>query len=73
MVFLGQMNGLLTITEVADILRLNRKTVWRYVKGGKLKAQKIGTALNSHYRIRKEDLDEFLKGTGGGTTGGTHK
>ena len=67
------MSGLLTIREVANILKLNRRTIFRYIKDGKLKAQKIGDAANSHYRIKQADLDDFLKGAGGGTTGDTQK
>jgi len=47
---------LLTIREVAEILRVSERSVNRYIEFGKLKASKIG-----QWRIKQSDLDEFLK------------
>ena len=47
---------LLTIREVAEILRVSERSVNRYIESGKLKASKIG-----QWRIKQRDLDEFLK------------
>ncbi len=44
-----------TLKEVAEILKVSERTIFRYIHGGKLKATKIG-----NWRIREEDLDEFL-------------
>lgn len=51
------MAELLTITEVARMLNLHEITVRRHIKQGKLKALKVGRRI----RIRREDLDEFIK------------
>ncbi len=49
---------LLTIEEVADILRVSYRSVIRYIESGRLKASKIGV-----WRIRQFDLDKFLEET----------
>lgn len=52
------MEKLLTIKEVAKILRVSERTIFRYIKSGKLKASKIG-----HWRISEKDLESFIKKT----------
>lgn len=47
----------LTTDEVADRLGVSAQTVWRWIKQGQLRGFKPG---GKHYRIRQEDLDEFL-------------
>ncbi len=42
--------------EVADLLRVNIMTIYRYVKAGRLKAYKIG----GEFRIDKEEYIRFL-------------
>ena len=49
---------LLTIEEVADILRVSTRSVNRYIIAGRLKASKIGV-----WRIKQSDLDKFLEET----------
>ena len=49
---------LYTVQEVADYLGLSRKTIYRYLKAGKLKAKKVG----AEYRITQSQLDELLNG-----------
>jgi excisionase family DNA binding protein len=51
-------NKLLTIKEVAKILRVSTRSVNRYIVSGKLKASKIGW-----WRIKQSDLDKFLEET----------
>ncbi len=46
-----------TIIEVAKMLKVAYLTVYRWIQSGKLVALKAG----KQYRIRKEDLDTFLK------------
>lgn len=46
-----------SIEEVASMLKVAYLTVYRWIQAGKLKAIKAG----KQYRIRKEDLDNFLK------------
>lgn len=49
-----------TLDEVAQILQLTRRTLYSYVKNGKLKAVKIGRG----WRVTETALQEFLsKGT----------
>lgn len=49
---------LLTIQEVAEILRVSTRSVNRYIELGKLKASKIGV-----WRIKESDLNAFLEDT----------
>jgi len=42
--------------ELANKLRVNIMTIYRYIKAGKLKAYKIG----KEFRIDKKELNEFL-------------
>jgi excisionase family DNA binding protein len=49
---------LLTIEEVAKILRVSTRSVNRYIESGKLKASKIGV-----WRIKESDLNSFLEDT----------
>ena len=46
-----------TIVEVAELLRVNDRTVRRLIDGGKLKAVKIGTT----WRISESDLNDYLE------------
>lgn len=50
---------IMTPEQVADYLQLNKETVYRYIKEGKLLASKLGR----NYRIKKEDVDLFLLAT----------
>lgn len=45
-----------TVTEVADQLRVSSMTVYRLVQSGQLPAVRVGRS----YRIRAEDVDRFL-------------
>lgn len=47
----------MTVKEVAELLQLNRMTIYRYIRAGKLTAYKVGKDL----RIKKEDFDKFLE------------
>lgn len=46
---------LLTLKEVAKLLRVSERSVFRYIHNGKLKATKIG-----YWRIKESDLEVFL-------------
>lgn len=49
-----------TLEEVAEILQLTRRTLYNYIKDGKLKAVKIG----KYWRVSEEVLQQFVtKGT----------
>lgn len=49
---------LLTIEEVAEILRVSTRSVIRYIEAGRLKASKLGV-----WRIRQSDINTFLEET----------
>lgn len=46
----------LTVSEVADVLRLNPQTVRNWIDAGSLPAVRIGRRV----RIKKSDLDRFV-------------
>ena len=46
---------LYSLKEVADILRVSDRSVFRYIHSGKLRATKIG-----YWRISENDLQRFL-------------
>lgn len=48
-------NKFLTLKEVAKILRVSERSVFRYIHENKLKATKIG-----YWRINEKDLSNFL-------------
>lgn len=45
-----------TIDEVATLLQVTRRTIYTYIKDGKLKAVKIG----KYWRITEKALEAFL-------------
>lgn len=45
-----------TLEEVAEILQLTRRTLYNYIKSGKLKAVKIG----KYWRVPEEALQHFI-------------
>ena len=47
----------LTLAEIAEELRIDRKTVYRYVWGKKLTAYK----LDRVFRVKREDFERFLE------------
>jgi len=50
------MDKLYTLGEVAKYLRVSERTLFRYIKSGKLRAHHIG-----QWRISEKDLRKFLK------------
>ena len=47
---------LLTVSEVAKLLKVNRNFVYKIIKDGELKAVKVGSI-----KVKREDLDEYVK------------
>jgi excisionase family DNA binding protein len=45
-----------TLDEVADILKVTKRTLYNYVKAGKLPAVKIG----KYWRVSEESLQAFI-------------
>lgn len=48
---------LLTVAEVATVMRVSRMTVYRLIRRGQLKAIRVGR----NYRVREQDLNEYLE------------
>jgi putative molybdopterin biosynthesis protein len=46
-----------TAEELAEVLKVNIMTIYRYIKARKLKAYKIG----KEFRIDKDEFDSFIK------------
>ena len=46
-----------TAQELADMLKVNIMTIYRYINSGKLEAYKFG----KEFRVEKEVWEEFLK------------
>jgi len=55
---MNDIDKLLTITEIAKILRVHARSVNRYIEDGRLKASKLGV-----WRIKQSDLNAFLEET----------
>lgn len=47
---------LLTVGEVAGLMRVSNMTVYRLIKSGQLAAIRVG----KNYRIRRSDVDRYL-------------
>lgn len=45
-----------TLEELVDLLHVTRRTLYTYIKEGKLKAVKIG----KYWRVREDQLRDFL-------------
>lgn len=51
------MDELLTVAEVAEMLRVSTMTVYRLIRTGELPAVRVGR----NYRVRRADLDAYLQ------------
>ena len=51
------MDQLLTVEQVIDYLQISKRTLFRMLQQGKLRALKVGNS----YRFKKLELDEDLK------------
>jgi excisionase family DNA binding protein len=47
---------LLTVGEVASIMRVSNMTVYRLIKSGQLGAIRVG----KNYRLRRKDVESYL-------------
>lgn len=47
---------LLTVNEVADLLRVSRMTVYRLINAGQLPSLRVGKS----YRLREQDIHSYL-------------
>ena len=46
----------LTVSEVADLMRVSTMTVYRLIKAGDLRAARVGRS----YRLREVEVDAYL-------------
>jgi len=51
----------MTVAEVAKLLSVNEETVRRWVRSGDLPVMRLGADVRSGYRIRRDDVDKFIK------------
>ena len=49
-------DSLLTVGEVAQLMRVSNMTVYRLIKSGQLAAIRVG----KNYRIRRRDVERYL-------------
>lgn len=56
------MNGLLTVREVMDILKVSRETLYKWLRKGELPSCRVGRS----YRVQNTDLEKFIRRTKGG-------
>jgi excisionase family DNA binding protein len=54
---IGVIEDLYALSQVAQILRCSRKTVYRLISSGRLRAVRWGRS----YRFRREDVQEFVR------------
>ena len=52
----SNLNKLLTVSEVAKLLGVNRNFVYKLIKDGELQSYKIGSV-----KIRTEDLEVYIR------------
>lgn len=50
-------NAFYTVNEVAELLRVSKLTIWRYINAGKLPAYKLGR----DWRIKKSEFESFIE------------
>ena len=51
---------ILTVKQVAQELQVNIKTVYQWIEEKRLKAANIGTRGRPNWRIKRQDLNDFL-------------
>ena len=54
----GMSDQLLTVTEVAERLRISKMTIYRWIDEGRLPAMQFG----KQFRVRAADLDAIVAG-----------
>ena len=57
---------ILTVDELAAVLRCTPRTAYRMLEQGKITAVRVGACPNGHWRITSSAIREFLNGGGGG-------
>ena len=52
-----KLDDILTVQEIAAVLKLSTLTIYKYIKERKLEAIEFG----GHYRIKKSSFEKFIK------------
>ena len=55
-----EQDGVLTIEELSDYLKISRSTLYKLAQEGRVPCQKVGR----HWRFRKEAIDQWLGNQG---------
>jgi excisionase family DNA binding protein len=55
------MEQLITIKEAAEIMKVGRTTINRWINEGKLKKVKIGTGTNGAVRLIRDEVETFIR------------
>jgi excisionase family DNA binding protein len=55
-----------TIQEIADILKVDYMTVYRWIRAGKMEAYQV----QKQYRIREDDFQKFMEASKANNRGG---
>ena len=53
---MAEITKVYTLEEIAEILHVTRRTLYTYIKEGKLRAVKVGKS----WRVTQKNLDDFL-------------
>jgi len=56
---LAEYPDILTIPEVAKILRITRQSVYNYISEGRIKSKRFGSSA----RVLKRDLIDYIEGS----------
>src|SRR5438067_1837243 len=59
-----------SITQAAALLRVSRVSIWRWIGAGRLPVRRLGHRTT---RIRREDLERLLAGTGAEGSGDSRR
>lgn len=51
------LDEIMTISEVAEYLKISEVTTYKFVQEGKIQGFKVGR----HWRIKRSDLSEFIE------------
>lgn len=61
------MSELLTVKEAAELLRVNKYSIYRWIEAGSLPARRLGHGrTRAAIRIKQVDLENFGRRTGEG-------
>ncbi len=62
MCIMSEFERLYRVKEVCEILRIDRRTLWKWIKEGKIRAIKLPSG---RHRIPESEIRKILGGSGG--------